>query len=128
MKRRILLDTQALLWIRMDHPQLSKRAKSLYRSANNEVLLSIVTLWEITLKRSLGKLNLEGSLNQFFSSAFDILGLTLLPLTIDHVLKLEELPFHHRDPFDRMLIAQALHEKITVVGNDPCFDSYGVRR
>ncbi len=128
MSRRILLDTQALLWIRMDHPDLTKKARAAYRNERNEVFVSIVSLWEIAIKKSLGKIQLSGSLNAFISSALEFLGLSLLPLTVEHILRLESLPYHHRDPFDRIIVSQALHEKMHILAGDPEFDSYGVKR
>lgn len=128
MKRKMLLDTQALLWIRSDHPDLTARAKSAYSNPANDLFVSIASFWEITTKKSLGKIELAVPLNEFFSSTFTLLGISLLPLNLDHLLRLEELPLHHRDPFDRILIAQALQEGMRVLGNDSSFDEYGVRR
>lgn len=128
MKSKILLDTQALLWIRMDHPDLTTKAKKAYLSPANDLFVSIASFWEITIKKSLGKIQLDVPPGEFFSSTFALLGITLLPLNLDHLMKLESLALHHRDPFDRILIAQALHEKMRVLGGDSSFDEYGVRR
>jgi PIN domain nuclease of toxin-antitoxin system len=126
--KKILLDTQALLWIRADHPGLSKKAKNAYRKKENEVFVSVVSFWELAIKKSLGKIEMTGTLKEFIDSAFERLGLSLLPLTLDHILKVDLLPFHHRDPFDRILAAQALCEGMEVVAGDSEFDKYGVKR
>ncbi len=128
MKQRYLIDTQALLWIRAEAPQLPGRAKRAFRSEGNEIFLSIASVWEMAIKTSLGKLRIDGTLDDFVHTAVRDLGLALLAVKLDHVLETGKLPFHHRDPFDRLLIAQALVEDLTVLGNDDRFDAYGVRR
>jgi PIN domain nuclease of toxin-antitoxin system len=118
----LLLDTHAFLWW-LDDPQLlSKAARKAIGDGKNTVYVSAAVAWEIAIKRALGKLDapadLEGALtaNRFLP----------LPITIAHALGVEALPLHHRDPFDRLLIAQARHEGFKFVSRDPHVPLYGV--
>jgi PIN domain nuclease of toxin-antitoxin system len=119
---RYLIDTHALLWWREDSPRLSVRARREIADPSNEGCVSIVTLWEIVLKRSNGKLqfpdNLEDVLRQ---EAF-----TLIPISFQHLQTAESLPWLHRDPFDRMLIAQAIVEGAPLITHDRAVLAYGV--
>ena len=119
---RFLLDTNALLWWRDGSSTLSKRAQDEIRDPANDVTISIVSWWEIAIKRSLGKL-------QFLEVFEDVMadeGFSLLPISYSHLSSLEKLPQSHRDPFDRLLIAQSLAENIPVVTNDRKFADYGI--
>ena len=100
-------------------------AKSVINDPVNDVLVSIVSLWEIAIKTSLGKLAIPQPFAEFipkqiFENQFDILS-----ISIEHLAQVTTLPFHHRDPFDRLLIAQSLTENISIVGRDPVFETYG---
>ena len=125
---RLLLDTHTLLWLLSGAPELSAGARRVIFDAGNEKLLSIVSLWEITIKIGTGKLHLYEPLADFLTS-LEIHGvIRLLPIQTVHLLRLEPLPLHHRDPFDRLIVAQALSEDCILVSSDIQLDAYGVRR
>ncbi len=119
---RLLLDTHTLLWWLDDHPSLSARARETISAPSNVVYLSAVVMWEVRIKAALGKLDIPDD----FRRVVDQQGFVKLVLTIDHADALAALPFHHRDPFDRMLIAQAVFEGFSVVTADGAFRSYDV--
>jgi len=118
----LLLDTHVLLWWLADDPRLGDRARDLIADPDNAVYLSAVVTWEIRIKQSIGKLDIPTD----FRPVVDAQGFTGLPLTIDHTDALAALPMHHRDPFDRMLVAQARSEGLTVLTADASFRSYDV--
>ena len=123
-----LLDTHSLLWLRKDDKRF-KRSKwePILFDSRAIVYVSIVSIWEIAIKRSLGKLDLDGTLEEFAQSLVDTLGFKILPVEIAHLSILETLPFHHRDPFDRLLIAQAIELGAVGVTNDPDWRNYPVK-
>lgn len=123
---RILLDTHAFLWVVMDDPRLSARASSIFLDADNELLISAVTGFEIAVKYALGKLELAESPREFVENRILNNDLVRLPISLSHTYRLSHLPFHHRDPFDRLLISQALEEDIPVLSADSAFDRYDV--
>jgi PIN domain nuclease of toxin-antitoxin system len=125
---RLLLDTHSFLWFIDNNPKLSAHAKTLIEDGTNEVSLSVASLWEIGIKLSLGKLTLSLPFDTFMSQQLEQNNIELLDLKISHVAAITNLPFHHRDPFDRLIIAQAMVEQIPVVGLDLAFDSYPVVR
>ncbi len=125
---RALLDTHSILWYAFGDPKLSTLAKSLIDDPVNEKLLSIVSPWEVGIKVSSGKLTVAKPVDIFFASEINLLSLQLLPITLAHVACISTLPFHHRDPFDRMLIAQSLIEGIPIISADAVFDAYGITR
>ena len=125
---KILLDTQAFLWISMDAPQLSNKAKKIFLDDKNEFLLSLASIWEITIKTSIKKLALTKSVKQFILGQFEQMPITQLNISFRHVVYLETLPFYHRDPFDRLLISQSLEDKLPVLSSDKIFDKYGIKR
>lgn len=122
---KILLDTHILLWYHAGDNSLPAKADAAIRSRSNTCYISIISLWEISLKHSLGKLPLKVSLAEFIS-LIQLAGFRSLGLQHEHVLASSGLPFHHRDPFDRMLIAQAKHEKMHLLSVDPHFKQYDV--
>lgn len=122
---KLLLDTHVLLWFHASDPRLSKRAFDLMEAKENECWYSLVSLWEIAIKFNLGKLKLTDDLPSTFK-AMEASNLNRLSLTSAHVLDVADLPLHHRDPFDRMLIAQAKHEGMHLLTADPHFAAYGV--
>ncbi len=124
---RYLLDTHALLWWRLDDPRLPHRLDSLIESPETEILVSLASLWEIAIKRSLGKLKLEGSLEDFVHSLTVEHGFSLLPFRVSHFTRLESLPHHHGDPFDRLLISQAIEENAVAVTDDVAWKKYRVK-
>jgi PIN domain nuclease of toxin-antitoxin system len=125
---RLLLDTHALLWFVWNHPNLSATARNLMSDPTNTLLLSAASIWEIAIKVSIGKLTLADPYDVFMQQAIRTTALTLLPIEVRHAAAMTALPFHHNDPFDRMLIAQALVEKLTLLSTDALFDAYGVPR
>ncbi len=125
---RLLLDTHALLWWVEDAPQLSTKARKAIAAADAECFVSLACAWEMAIKCQLGKLKLASSVRQYFPSQLAANGFVQLDIAFRHVARVESLPFHHRDPFDRLLIAQALEEKLTLVSADAVFENYGVKR
>ncbi len=125
---RLLLDTHTLIWFLQDNPKLSPLAGGLIQESRNEILVSMVTLWEIAIKVSLGKLVLSTTFDQLFPQQLLRNNFIVLPIEIAHLKQVVLLPFHHRDPFDRLLIAQSIIENVPVVGQDVMFDSYNIKR
>jgi PIN domain nuclease of toxin-antitoxin system len=122
-----LLDTQALFWWFDDVPAVSPRARRTIASPQNEVIVSAASAWELAIKTKIGKLNAQPLLDRFdeYLTEQGFLG---LPITLGHAVRAGSLVAHHKDPFDRMLVAQAQAENLPLISNDPVFDSYGVRR
>jgi PIN domain nuclease of toxin-antitoxin system len=118
----LLIDTHALMWWREDSPQLSPRARREIADPDNEIFVSVVTLWEIILKRSAGRLNFPDDLEQVLRED----SFTLMPINFHHLRTIERLPFLHKDPFDRMLIAQATAEGIPLITKDRGLSRYGI--
>lgn len=125
---RVLLDTQALLWFLLDDPRLSQKALDTIATPSIEILVSPASHWEVAIKISIGKYKLEEDFEPFFVRHLQINHLTILPIEPRHSALLTGLPFHHRDPFDRLIIAQALAEAIPLVSSDRQFDAYAVTR
>ena len=122
----VLLDTQAFLWWVADDPRLSKRASRAI--AATECLLSVASCWEMAIKASMGKLTLPGAVGRFVQEQLEVNGFSLIAISLEHAAGVADLPFHHRDPFDRLLAAQALAEGLSLVSADPIFRRYGVTR
>ena len=125
---KYLLDTHTLLWFLKGDKKLSDKARQLIDSPRNSKFFSIVSLWEIAVKVSLGKLALDKSFERLFPEQLHFNRIEILDITVDSLTKLTTLPFHHRDPFDRLIIAQALVEGIPIIGADAAFDAYGISR
>jgi PIN domain nuclease of toxin-antitoxin system len=125
---RFLLDTHTLLWSFSGSTSLSTRARRLIEDGGNEILVSAVSAWEIATKVRLGKLPTGEELISDFSFYLKQLGVEALPISMEHALRAGRLPGEHRDPFHRMLIAQAQAEDIPIVSNDRIFDEYHVQR
>jgi len=123
-----LLDTQALIWAQDEPSKLGRAVVPTLQNPNCEVILSMATNWEIGIKIAIGKLKLSLPYRAWIAKAVSDLKLTVLPIRLDDIERQITLPFHHRDPFDRMIAAQALVEGIPVVSSDAIFDSYGVQR
>ncbi len=123
----LLLDTQILLWLDSDQAKLSATATQACSDAGNMLWLSAASVWEMQIKINLGKLRLRRSLAETIASHQATNGLQILPVQLAHALALANLPRHHNDPFDRLLIAQANHENWEIVSADPEFKAYPVR-
>lgn len=121
---KLLLDTHAFIWWDRDLAKLPTDILNRLQSPENQVLLSLASLWEIQIKLQLGKLTLSGSLANIVRQQQAEKNITLLPIEFSHILELEQLPQHHRDPFDRLLIAQSRVELVAIVSRDAIFESY----
>jgi PIN domain nuclease of toxin-antitoxin system len=124
---RLLVDTHAFLWFIDDDPRLSQQARGLM-TGRNELFLSIASLWEMAIKISLGRLAVPLPYSEFIGQQLSTNHIEILPIEIDHLSLIADLPFHHRDPFDRMLIAQGLKEQLPILSKDTAFDAYQVER
>lgn len=124
----LLLDTQALLWFVLDDSRLSETARENIVSADALVFISPASLWEIAIKISLGKYALPMPFATFWDDQLLTNDFALLPISVPHTARITDLPYHHRDPFDRLIIAQSLVEKVPVVSSDELFARYGVER
>lgn len=123
-----LLDTHVLIWYAEGNEKLSETARQIVDNFEEERFISIASIWEMSIKSSLQKIQLEPSFSAFIQKEFDLLAYKLLPVELPHTIQAEKLPFFHRDPFDRMIIAQAMVEGIPIVSTDKVFDDYGVER
>jgi PIN domain nuclease of toxin-antitoxin system len=125
---RSLLDTHTFFWFVWDDPHLSATARRIIEDENNEKLLSLASIWELAIKVGLGKLTLTEPLGVFVPREIAANSMTVLPISLDHAALLTTMPHHHRDPFDRMLLAQATIERLPILSADTAFDAYGVTR
>ena len=125
---RVLLDTHAFLWWIEDASSLSRKARATISNPDNECLLSLASCWEMAIKLSLGKLRLPGTSERFIPEHLAANAFRQLAIDFRHVARVATLPFHHRDPFDRLLAAQAIEERIPIVSADLVFRKYGVTR
>lgn len=125
---RVLLDTHALLWAAAYDELLSPRARHLIQPQRNEVFVSAVSAWEIATKYRLGKLPKAQALVDDFVPSIQSAGYLPLPISLEHALRAGRLTADHKDPFDRMLAAQAIHEDLALISNDEQLDVFGVRR
>jgi PIN domain nuclease of toxin-antitoxin system len=126
--KTLLLDTHTVLWFWWDDPQLSAHAKGLICDPANRKLVSLATPWEVAIKVSRKKLDIGGTFRGFFDQHMIRTYFEWLQIATKHLDGVAELPFHHSDPFDRLMIAQALTENLPIVSGDPQFDPYGVTR
>jgi PIN domain nuclease of toxin-antitoxin system len=124
----LLLDTHSFIWFVEDSPSLSAQARALIEEPTNAVFLSMASVWEMAIKVSLGKLHLSQPFDLFIPNQLLLNDITILDITVNHTLLVATLPFHHRDPFDRLLIAQSLVERMPCVSIDSVFDGYSVDR
>jgi PIN domain nuclease of toxin-antitoxin system len=125
---RVLIDTHAFLWFVLNDLQLSKRALAIIQDPANQVCVSPATYWEIAIKVGLKKLELRTDYDDFMQRGIAGNRFEILPIETKHTSLLIQLPLHHRDPFDRLLVAQAMQEQIPVVSADVQLDAYGVTR
>lgn len=123
---KALLDTHALLWFLAGSSKLGERARTFIQDPQNTLFVSPAVLWEISIKDSLGKLILPEPFEQLFPARLDASGFLVLPILVPHIQMHRRLPFHHHDPFDRLIIAQALSDGLTLISCDSQFSAYGV--
>jgi len=122
---RLLLDTHAFLWWADDAAELSSTARDAIAKLENEVLFSMASCWELSIKVSLGKFKLATPIERFIPEQ---LGFRLLDISFRHVSRVATLPLHHRDPFDRLLASQVIEDELVLVSADRIFEQYGVQR
>jgi PIN domain nuclease of toxin-antitoxin system len=125
---RALLDTHTLLWWILDDPALTPAARETISETGNTILVSAVCAWELAIKFQLGRLPQAADLVSNFSNEVALEGFHVLPVTVEHGIRAGLLPGLHKDPFDRMLIAQSQAESAPIISNEAVFDAYGVRR
>ncbi len=123
---RLLLDTHTFLWFVNDNSKLSDRLKDLIEDTNNVIYLSVANLWEMSIKFNLGKLTLDPNYEEFLDREVTTSSIQLLNIELEHLRINATLPFHHRDPFDRLIIAQSIAENIPIVTLDSAFNKYSV--
>ena len=120
---RYLIDTHVFLWFVSSSKELSKTARTLIENGNNEIFLSIASLWEISIKTALGKLSVKGNYETVIDDVVDN-SIQILPINFAHTVEQNRLPFHHRDPFDRIIISQAIVENMDFISAETVFDDY----
>lgn len=125
---RLLLDTHTFIWFVTDSPKLSVMVKELIENETNEKLLSIASIWEMAIKHSTGKLSFGLPFKVFIQQQLSFNSIDLLNSSLDHIDVVATLPLHHRDPFDRLLIAQSMVEQIPILSADSTFDAYSIQR
>lgn len=124
---KLLLDTHIFIWWADQPEKLSPAALSALEDEANELLLSVASVWEMQIKIQLGKLKLSLPLKDLIKNQQETNEITVLPVALTHVLTLDAVPFHHKDPFDRLLIAQSIEEDLTLVSADSQFSTYSVK-
>ena len=120
----VLLDTHAFLWLVTDDERLSQTARETFLNLENMLFFSAASLWEICIKKSLGKISLKNGWLQTIQDEMELNAILWLPIQMPHCAEVTKLPFHHRDPFDRMLIAQAIVENMGILSRDNHFSAY----
>ncbi len=123
---KALLDTHAFLWAIAEEDKLSRRAQQVF-TGPNQLWLSVASVWEILIKVRAGKLPLPEPAGPYVVRKLAENRIDVLPINLDHVLRIEAMPVHHRDPFDRILIAQSQEEKLPLVTADPVFERYHIQ-
>ncbi len=124
---KLLLDTHIFIWWADEPEKLSPAVTSALENETNELILSLVSIWEIQIKVQLGKLKLKQPLKELIVSQQEANDLQLLPIELAHVLALDTLPFHHRDPFDRLLVAQSMIQNMALVTADDMLTAYPIK-
>jgi PIN domain nuclease of toxin-antitoxin system len=125
---KFIADTHAFIWFITDAAQLSPKSKLLLESPESERVLSVASIWEIAIKTSLGKLSFKRPLEQFLPEQTRLNYFQTLNISAEHALRVASLPLLHRDPFDRLIVAQALVEGLPILSNDRVLDAYGIHR
>ena len=123
---RYLIDTQILIWLIIDTPKIPKRIHSILNNTANEIFVSNVSIWEIAIKTSIKKLILPFELKEL-TEEIKNMNISILDIMSEHLIKVAELPFHHKDPFDRLIISQAIIEKLPIISSDNNFDFYDIK-
>lgn len=123
---KYLLDTHALIWFFSGNPKLSEKVRLLMENEEQTKLISLASVWEMGIKQSKGQLTLALPLEQYIEEKLTFEDYEILPITLKQLAKITMLPFHHNDPFDRLLIAQAITEKIPLLSKDTAFEPYKV--
>lgn len=124
----VLLDTHAFLWLATGDIRLSETARKTFLNQENSLFFSAASYWEICIKMSLGKISLKTGWFQTIQNEMEINAIQWLPIEMTHCAKVIKLPFHHRDPFDRMLVAQAITEKMQLLSRDSRLSAYSIKR
>ncbi len=124
---KLILDTHVFIWWTLTPEKLSSTVINLINNDDNRLLLSIASIWEMQIKITIGKLHFDESLSEVVGSQRNINDVQILPIELEHIWQLDNLPLHHKDPFDRMLIAQALTENIPIMSIDSAFNQYPVQ-
>jgi PIN domain nuclease of toxin-antitoxin system len=124
----LLLDTHTLLWILTDNKNLSKKVRRLFLSEDNEIYLSVASIWEMAIKVSIGRLNLSEPVKEFVQNQVKGNDIKILAVEAEDIYPIETLPFHHRDPFDRLIIAQSMTRNYPILSADVEFDAYPIKR
>ena len=124
----LLLDSHTFLWFVGNDPQLSLNARVVIEDPSNRKWVSIASLWEITIKVSIGKLTLTDPVAVFLRRELLLNKFSTLDITLNHLDSLSTIPFHHRDPFDRLIVSQSIADSMSVVSTDLAFDAYGITR
>ncbi len=124
---RIIIDTQAFIWFVENDNQLPNKIKKDLENTENTIIVSIASLWEMSIKMTLGKLSLSCDLREMIEKIYSN-GFEIIPILPEHIIKLSTLDYFHRDPFDRIIIAQGLTENMIIASSDKIFDNYGIKR
>ena len=125
---RVFVDTHTFIWALLRDHRLPVKVKRILTSDTDELVFSLVSLWEIAIKIKTGKLNTLGSSVAYIRDEMNAYGMELLPIRYNHILQLESLPRHHKDPFDRLLVAQAISESLPILSGDKKLDLHGAKR
>ena len=123
---KVLLDTHAFLWWITDDPRLSERARDIIGDGGNDVFFSVASAWEIAIKAGIGRLHLPNPADEFVTGEVVRNGFSVLPIHLVHALRVHALPPHHRDPFDRLLVAQSGIDELPLISRDPVFARYDI--
>lgn len=125
---RLLLDTHTFIWYATDNSRLSTIARSLINNGENDIFLSTASIWEMAIKHSIGRLSFSLPFMEFIKQQLSVSNIGILEINLDQIEIVASLPLHHRDPFDRLIIAQAIAEQIPILSVDSVFDNYAIAR
>jgi PIN domain nuclease of toxin-antitoxin system len=125
---KILVDAHALIWAVDDPSKLGLQAARVLQDGTNDLFLGAGTIWEISIKVRLAKLSLSLPYQQWMNRAITDLGIRIVPITVAYANAQANLPMHHRDPFDRLMVAQAIVERFALISTDSLLDQYGINR